>query len=92
MIGKEISAITVIGIPGISEITSGDDLASLIVEAAARASISIEDGDILVVTQKVVSKAEGRVVKLEEIEASPLAVQLSEGHHRDPPPYRGDLA
>ncbi len=81
---EHMTAITVIGIPGIPEVIAGDDLTSLIMEAAGKASIDIEDGDILVVTQKVVSKAEGQVVKLEEIEASPLAIQLSEGHHRNP--------
>ena len=79
-----MSTITVIGIPGMQEVASGDDLASLIVEASKTASITIEDGDILVVTQKVVSKAEGRIVRLDEVEASPLAIQLSDGHHRDP--------
>ena len=79
-----MSTINVIGIPGMQEVASGDDLASLIVEASKTASITIEDGDILVVTQKVVSKAEGRIVRLDEVEASPLAIQLSDGHHRDP--------
>ena len=72
------------GIQGIPEVTVRDDLALLIIKAASTSSISIDDGDILVVTQKIVSKAEGRVVKLSTIEASPFAIQLSENHHRDP--------
>ncbi len=76
--------IQVIGIPGMPEIKVGDDLARLIVEAAERHSIPIEEGDILVVTQKIVSKAEGQVIQMEDIEPSTIALQLSEGTHRDP--------
>lgn len=49
---------------GIPEIRSGDDLAALIVAAAAAATITLASGDILVVTHKAVSKAEGRVVEI----------------------------
>ncbi len=48
------------GIPGLPEITPGDDLPALITEAAVRAGV--ERGDILAVTSKIVSKAEGRIV------------------------------
>jgi coenzyme F420-0:L-glutamate ligase / coenzyme F420-1:gamma-L-glutamate ligase len=53
------AAVSVIGVPGLPEITEGADLAELIVEAAP----ALLDGDILVVTSKIISKAEGRVVK-----------------------------
>ena len=76
--------IRVIGIPGMPEIEAGDDLASLIADAAERQDVPVEQGDVLVVTQKIVSKAEGRVVRVDEIDPSPLAIQLSEGHNRDP--------
>ena len=76
--------IRVIGIVGIPEIKAGDDLANLIVQAAQHQNLLIEHNDILVVTQKIVSKAEGRVVRLEDIQPSLIAIQLSEGHHRDP--------
>ena len=76
--------IRVIGITGMPEIEAGDDLASLIVDAVERQNVPIDQGDILVVTQKVVSKAEGRLVKLQDVQPSPVAVQLSEGHNRDP--------
>jgi coenzyme F420-0:L-glutamate ligase/coenzyme F420-1:gamma-L-glutamate ligase len=52
-------AVSVIAVPGIPEITEGADLAKLIVGAAP----ALTDGDILVVTSKIISKAEGRVVK-----------------------------
>jgi coenzyme F420-0:L-glutamate ligase/coenzyme F420-1:gamma-L-glutamate ligase len=52
----------VIPIPGIPEVTEGDDLAALIIAAMGSSGLELEGGDIVVVTQKVVSKAEGRVV------------------------------
>jgi coenzyme F420-0:L-glutamate ligase/coenzyme F420-1:gamma-L-glutamate ligase len=54
--------VCVIAVPGLPEITAGDDLAALIAAALGRAEPGLRDGDILVVTSKVVSKAEGRVV------------------------------
>ncbi len=75
--------ITVTGIEGIPEINSGDDLPAMIIEAALKQDLGIRDGDVLVVTQKVVSKAEGRVITVDELEPSVIAVQLSEGHNRD---------
>ena len=72
------------GIEGIPEVKAGDDLALQIIEAARLQGISIESRDILVVTQKIVSKAEGRVVALDSVAASPLAASISEDHRRDP--------
>jgi coenzyme F420-0:L-glutamate ligase / coenzyme F420-1:gamma-L-glutamate ligase len=69
--------ITVIPVEGIPEVREGDDLAALIGGAA-----ELEDGDVLVVAQKVVSKAEGRVVRLDDVEASPQAQDLAAD--RDP--------
>ena len=79
-----IPEVRVIGIGDIPEIESGDDVPELIAEAAKRQNIAIESGDILVVTQKIISKAEGRVVELGDIEPSAIALRLSEGHHKDP--------
>ena len=76
--------IRVIGIDGMPEIRAGDDLTRLILEAAERQAAAIQQRDILVVTQKIVSKAEGRVIRLEDIEPSSIAIQLSEEHNRDP--------
>ena len=56
--------ITIIGIPGIPEINDRDDLAQKIFDAARAAGISFEGSDVVVITQKAVSKAEGRVVEL----------------------------
>ncbi|MDA1348500.1 MAG: coenzyme F420-0:L-glutamate ligase [Chloroflexi bacterium] len=74
----------VIGVTGIGEITAGDRLGETIVSAARSQGTAIEDGDLLVVTQKVVSKAEGRLVDLRDIEPSPLASELASTSGRDP--------
>ena len=76
--------IRAIGIEGMPEVQAGDDLASQIMDAAQLQGAPIETGDILVVTQKIVSKAEGRVVRIDSVDASPLAVSISEDHRRDP--------
>ena len=76
--------IRVIGIQGMPEVQDGDDLPTQILDAAQTQGTAIETGDVLVVTQKVVSKAEGRVVSIDSVEASPLALSITEGHRRDP--------
>ena len=76
--------VRVIGVHGMPEIGSGDPLGAMLVDAASAQGSPLESGDVLVVTQKVVSKAEGRVVSLQGVEPSPLALQISEGHRRDP--------
>jgi coenzyme F420-0:L-glutamate ligase / coenzyme F420-1:gamma-L-glutamate ligase len=63
---------------GLPEIRQGDDLASLVVEL-----VSLEDRDVLVLAQKVVSKAEGRVVRIDDYEPSARAIELA-GDERDP--------
>jgi coenzyme F420-0:L-glutamate ligase/coenzyme F420-1:gamma-L-glutamate ligase len=70
--------IQVLPVAGLPEVRPGDDLAALI---AAHAGL--EERDVVVVAQKVVSKAEGRIVRLDELEASPRAVELAAGE-RDP--------
>ena len=72
-----MTGISVLPLGGIPEVREGDDLAALIAEVA-----EFEDGDVLVVAQKVVSKAEGRVVRLEDVEASEQAKELAAD--RDP--------
>jgi len=69
-----VTELRVIPVEGIPEVAAGDDLAALLAEAAA-----FEDGDVVVVAQKVVSKGEGRTVHLDEIEPSARARQLAAG-------------
>ena len=76
--------VRVIGIEGMPEIQPNDDLGEMLVDACQAQGAHLDTGDVLVVTQKVVSKAEGRMVTLDGIEPSALANQISEGHRRDP--------
>ncbi|MCB0975824.1 MAG: coenzyme F420-0:L-glutamate ligase [Acidimicrobiales bacterium] len=62
--GVEPDGLSIVGLEGIGEIRPGDDLAGIIVDAAA-ARGGLRDGDVLVVTQKIVSKAEGRLVAVD---------------------------
>ena len=70
--------ISLIPVHGLPEIREGDDLAALIVEL-----VELADDDVLVLAQKVVSKAEGRVIRIDSIEASEHAIELA-GDERDP--------
>jgi coenzyme F420-0:L-glutamate ligase/coenzyme F420-1:gamma-L-glutamate ligase len=67
-------------LPGLPEIAAGDDLAALLLGAAQR----LHDGDVLVVAHKAVSKAEGRVVALRDIEPGERARELAAEHGKDP--------
>jgi coenzyme F420-0:L-glutamate ligase / coenzyme F420-1:gamma-L-glutamate ligase len=72
-----VTGLTILPIEGIPEVREGDDLAALLQGAA-----EVEEGDIVVVAQKVVSKAEGRVVQIDDVEASERAKELAAD--RDP--------
>lgn len=65
--------IEIIGIEGIGEVEHGDDVAALIHTALQGRTISLSEGDVLVVTQKIVSKAEGRVVEVDPSDPSQKA-------------------
>jgi coenzyme F420-0:L-glutamate ligase/coenzyme F420-1:gamma-L-glutamate ligase len=69
-----VTEIRVIPVTGMPEVQAGDDLAALVV-----ARVDLEDGDVLVVAQKAVSKAEGRVVRLADVEPSARARELAAG-------------
>jgi coenzyme F420-0:L-glutamate ligase/coenzyme F420-1:gamma-L-glutamate ligase len=74
----------VIGIEGIGEVRPGDDVARLVVEAAARQRTPIAGGDVVVLSQKVVSKAEGRLLRLSEVTPSTMATTFATELGRDP--------
>jgi len=76
-------AITITGISNIDEVQPGDDLARLIVERAGQEDVKLADGSILVVAQKVVSKAEGRLADLRQVTPSALAVSFAEQYDKD---------
>jgi coenzyme F420-0:L-glutamate ligase/coenzyme F420-1:gamma-L-glutamate ligase len=76
--------VTIVGIEGIPEVRPGDDLAALIASAAAAQGVVLRDGDVLIVTQKAVSKSEDRFVDLADVEPSPFAVELATNWEKDP--------
>ena len=65
-------------------VAPGDDLARLLLDALAAQDLVLEDGDVLVVAQKIVSKSEGRMVRLADVTPSPEAVVLGEETDKDP--------
>jgi coenzyme F420-0:L-glutamate ligase/coenzyme F420-1:gamma-L-glutamate ligase len=75
--------VRLVAIPGIPAVQSGDDLSALIGAAAKQASIELSHG-VLVVCQKIVSKAEGRIVRLADVEPSDEALRMAEEDGRDP--------
>ena len=74
----------IFGVPGLPEIANGVDLGAMIVDAAAAAGTPLESGDIVVVTSKIVSKAEGQTVELAGVEVSPFARQYAERWEKEP--------
>jgi coenzyme F420-0:L-glutamate ligase/coenzyme F420-1:gamma-L-glutamate ligase len=73
-----MSSLTVIGVPGLPEIEPGADVATLVAGA-----VELADGDIVVVTSKVVSKSDGAVVDLADIEPSPFASEWAARWDKD---------
>jgi coenzyme F420-0:L-glutamate ligase/coenzyme F420-1:gamma-L-glutamate ligase len=74
----------VIGVEGLPEIRESDDLGCLIVEAALRQGTPLQAQDCLVVSQKIVSKSEGRLVRLADVTPSPVAEAMAQELGRDP--------
>ena len=66
-----------VGVEGIGEVRAGDSLGELISAACARQQIELADRDVLIVAQKIVSKAEGRMLQLADMKASPRAKELA---------------
>jgi coenzyme F420-0:L-glutamate ligase / coenzyme F420-1:gamma-L-glutamate ligase len=77
------AAIVAEPLPGIPEIRAGDDLAVLLADAAGRIG-GLRARDVLVVAHKAVAKAEGRVVRLADVEPGPRARELGAEHDKDP--------
>ncbi len=74
----------VIGVEGLLEIRKGDDLGLLIAEAAVRQGTPLQERDCLVVSQKILSKVEGRVLPLAEVTPSAAALSMARELGRDP--------
>jgi coenzyme F420-0:L-glutamate ligase/coenzyme F420-1:gamma-L-glutamate ligase len=76
--------VEIIGLPGVPMVQPGDDLAALAISALVDAAIAPETGDVLVIAQKIVSKAEDRFVDVTEVTPSEEAKTLAEQTGKDP--------
>ncbi len=76
--------IQIIPLPGLPEVSPGDGLAHLIAEAARQNVLRIGAGDIFVVAHKIVSKAEGRIVRLDSVKPSERAERWAAEYNKDP--------
>jgi coenzyme F420-0:L-glutamate ligase/coenzyme F420-1:gamma-L-glutamate ligase len=74
----------IFAIPGIPMVAAGDDLPSLIADALKTADMTLRDRDVVVLAQKIVSKAEGRTVDLATVTPSPRAIELAKEVEKDP--------
>ncbi len=76
--------LTLTPLPNFPLVQPGDDLAAAILQGCQGANLRLQDGDILVLAQKIVSKAEGRLVRLRDVQPSPAARQLAARSQKDP--------
>jgi coenzyme F420-0:L-glutamate ligase/coenzyme F420-1:gamma-L-glutamate ligase len=76
--------INVIGLESFPLINAGDNLPKLLVATLEREQVSLNDGDIIAIAQKVVSKAEDRIVQLKDVKPSRKALEIAEVTHKDP--------
>jgi len=79
-----MASITLTAIEGVPIVKSGDDLAALIAKGLDQTGLTLQNGDIVLVCQKIISKAEGRMVDLKTIEPSPFAKQYAVRWEKDP--------
>ncbi|HET9915687.1 MAG TPA: coenzyme F420-0:L-glutamate ligase, partial [Candidatus Binatia bacterium] len=76
--------IELVGLEGIAEVHAGDSVGQLICDACERQQFVLADGDVLVVAQKIVSKAEGRMVELATVRPSARAHELARELGKEP--------
>jgi coenzyme F420-0:L-glutamate ligase/coenzyme F420-1:gamma-L-glutamate ligase len=79
-----MARLEVFGVVGLGEIVPGDDIAEQVHGAAVANGDPLADGDIVVITSKIVSKAEGCAVELDDVEPSPFAESWAERWDKDP--------
>ncbi len=72
------------GLPGVPLVQPGDDLTAITLAGLDRAGIALTDGDVLVVASKIVSKAEGRFVRLADVQVTPQARTIAASIDKDP--------
>jgi coenzyme F420-0:L-glutamate ligase/coenzyme F420-1:gamma-L-glutamate ligase len=83
-ISIKVPEVKILGIPGIPIVEKGNDLVAMIHDAATAAQLTFEAGDVLVVTQKIVSKAEGCLISLKDVTPSPFAEAYARQWDKDP--------
>lgn len=78
-----MNLVQIIGVESLPIVRTGDDIAELVCSYAERQGTPIQDGDVLVVTHVIVSRAEGRVVNLDEVVPSEFAKTIAEQYEKD---------
>lgn len=76
--------LTFTAVPHIPHIQPGDNLAELILHALAKANMTLTNGDVLAIAQKIVSKAEGRLVRLADVQPTQRAIEVAAQTDKDP--------
>lgn len=76
--------LTLRALDGVPMVKAGDDLTGIILDALSAAGLALQAGDVVVLAQKIVSKAEGRLIELNAIEPSPRAVDIAARSDKDP--------
>ena len=80
---QDVASLEIIGLPKLPEVRPGDDLIGMVGDSIEEAGIGLRDDDVLVVTQKIVSKAEGRLVDLTTVEPSAFALDFAQQWNKD---------
>jgi len=78
------TSLSVLPIIGLPLVQAGDDVSQLICDASRRMGVQFQDGDILVVAQKIISKSEGCIVRLDDVDPSPEAIRIAAETDKDP--------
>ncbi len=78
--GKELRAIP---LAGIGEVRAGDDVSAILLDALSCAGLQLAEGDVLVIKHKIISKAEGRIVRLDDVQPSPQAAEWAARYKLD---------
>jgi len=78
------ATLTLTAVPGIPLIRAGDDLGAILIAALVASGLALRDEDVLVIAQKIVSKAEGRTLRLADVRPSARARALAAEVHKDP--------
>ena len=79
-----VGSLVITPVRGLPEIRPGDDLARFVIAGARDAGVALADGDVLAVAQKIVSKSEGRIVRLADVHPGPQAIAMAEEAGKDP--------